>query len=344
MHQTVRYAVVTLCVAFALSIGASEGHAQNDDAQDSDPWVVYDGYEGPGEGKHIVFVSGDEEYRSEEALPQLAKILATRHGFKCTVLFAIDPETGTIDPNTLDNIPGLETLETADLMVIFTRFRDLPDDQMEHIAGYLERGGPVIGMRTATHAFRFQEHDTYDRYSFRSEAEGWTGGFGRRTLGETWVNHHGNHGEESTRGLPNGLWGEHPILEGVGRIWGPTDVYGLRDLRGDSLKVLVYGQSLKGMAPTASPNADKSIMPVAWTRTYQVKGGPRGRVFATTMGASQDLESEDLRRLLVNASYWATGVEKPSSELDVGLVGDYDPTPFGFDEFKKGVRPSDHEL
>jgi hypothetical protein len=55
-----------------------------------DPGVVYDGFDGPGNGKHVVLVSGDEEYRSEEGLPQLGKILAKRHGFKCTVLFAVD--------------------------------------------------------------------------------------------------------------------------------------------------------------------------------------------------------------------------------------------------------------
>ena len=71
-----------------------------------DPWITYHGDRGPGAGKHIVMVSGDEEYRSEEGLPMLAKILAVHHGFKCTVLFAIDPETGTIDPETLDTPPG----------------------------------------------------------------------------------------------------------------------------------------------------------------------------------------------------------------------------------------------
>src|SRR2546428_5917175 len=95
----------------------------------ADPWIVFDGYDGPGHGKHIVLVSGDEEYRSEEALPQLAKILAQRHGFKCTVLFAVDPATGEINPNYLNNIPGLENLKTADLAIFFMRFRDLPDDQ-----------------------------------------------------------------------------------------------------------------------------------------------------------------------------------------------------------------------
>src|SRR5579864_8627142 len=113
-----------------------------------DPWVVYEGSDGPGKGKHIVLVSGDEEYRSEEGLPQLAKILAKRHGFKCTVLFAIDPADGTINPNNQDNIPGLEALKTADLMLIFTRFRDLPDEQMKLVVDYVESGRPIIGLRT----------------------------------------------------------------------------------------------------------------------------------------------------------------------------------------------------
>src|SRR5215475_6141628 len=80
-----------------------------DDAQ----WVTYQGDSGPGKGKHIVLVSGDEEYRSEESLPQLGKILAKHHGFTCTVLFAIDPTDGTINPN-VSNIPGLEALDKAD--------------------------------------------------------------------------------------------------------------------------------------------------------------------------------------------------------------------------------------
>ena len=69
-------------------------------------WVVYAGQEGPGKGKHIVFLAGDEEYRSEEGLPALAKILAARHGFKCTVVFSINQE-GEIDPNTKNHQPGI---------------------------------------------------------------------------------------------------------------------------------------------------------------------------------------------------------------------------------------------
>src|SRR5213595_1501074 len=119
--------------------------------------VVYDGLSGPCKGKHVVLLSGDEEYRSEEALPQLGKILSQRHGFKCTVLFAIDPKDGLINPNVNDNIPGLDALKTADLMIIFTRFRNLPDEQMQHIVDYVESGRPIVGLRTATHAFNMKE-------------------------------------------------------------------------------------------------------------------------------------------------------------------------------------------
>ncbi|MDZ7690815.1 MAG: hypothetical protein U5K69_06715 [Balneolaceae bacterium] len=101
--------------------------------------------EGPGNGKHIVLVSGDEEYRSEEALPLSGQILATRHGFRTTVLFAINPETGHVDPEYQTNIPGLSQLQEADLMVISTRFRELPDEQMKYIDEYIQAGKPVVG-------------------------------------------------------------------------------------------------------------------------------------------------------------------------------------------------------
>src|SRR5690242_2687918 len=161
-------------------------------AHAGDAGIVFEGASGPGKRKHIVLVSGDEEYRSEEALPQLARILAAHHGFKCTVLFAIDPTDGTINPDRRDNIPGLEALDTADLMVIFTRFRDLPDDQMKHIVDYVESGRPMVGLRTATHAFELKTNQTYQKYSWNSRQ--WEGGFGRQVLGETWIDHHGHHG------------------------------------------------------------------------------------------------------------------------------------------------------
>src|SRR5438045_8971489 len=98
--------------------------------------VVYQGHSGPGSGKHIVFLSGDEEYRSEESLPMLAKILAVRHGFKCTVLFSINPSDGVIDPVTVTNIPGMDALHSADLCVMALRFRAMREAHMSHVVSY----------------------------------------------------------------------------------------------------------------------------------------------------------------------------------------------------------------
>ena len=95
--------------------------------QNTDLWVEYQGGDGPGAGKHIVLVGGDEEYRSEESLPMLGQILSIHHGFRSTVLFAINPDTGELDPEVQTNIPGLHHLEEADMMILFTRFRELPD-------------------------------------------------------------------------------------------------------------------------------------------------------------------------------------------------------------------------
>jgi type 1 glutamine amidotransferase len=313
----------------------------------ADPWLVLEGGDGPGKGKHVVLISGDEEYRSEEALPQLAKILAKHHGFKCTVLFAIDPADGTINPNKSDNIPGLEALKTADLLVLFTRFRKLPDEQMKYIAEYVEAGKPIVGMRTATHAFANDGSKKYPNYSNNSSAKGWEGGFGRQVLGEKWISHHGDHGRQSTRGILVKGEETHPILRGIkdGDIWGPTDVYGVRlPLPGDS-KPLVLGQVLTGMKPTDPPVEGKKndpMMPVAWIKTYSPSEGKTARVFATTMGASQDLEAEGTRRLLVNACYWAVGMQRQIPEKsNVDLVGNYKPLRFGFGGFKKGVKPAD---
>jgi hypothetical protein len=321
--------------------------------------VVYEGGSGPGAGKHIVLVSGDEEYRSEEALPQLGKILSVRHGFKCTVLFAIDPSDGTINPNA-SNIPGLEALRTADFMVLFTRFRDLPDEQMKHLVEYLDAGKPVVGIRTATHAFNIQPGKLYSKYSYNAKEEGYADGFGRQVLGETWINHHGRHGSQSTRGIIAKGQDDHPILRGIrdGDIWGPSDVYGVRlPLPGDS-QPLVMGQVLSGMKsddPPAGPAEDRKgkktvdpnspMMPIAWTKTYTGSAGNQGRVFCSTIGAANDLVSEGTRRLLVNACYWAAGLEDQiPAKSDVRLVGDYQPSNFKFNGFKPGMRPEEHAL
>jgi len=350
--QRMKLTAVMLVGVFAAACSTTQAEPEN--------WVVYGGGDGPGAGKKIVLISGDEEYRSEEGLPQLGKILAKRHGFKCSVHFAIDPKTGEINPNNQNNIPGLEALDDADLMIILTRFRDLPDDQMKHIDAYVQSGKPIIGLRTSTHAFNIKGNKTYSHYSFRSKAEGWKDGFGRQILGETWINHHGGHKSESTRGIIPDDVKDHPILSGIesGDIWGASDVYGVRLPLPDDSKPLVLGQVLKrdgkadkndrnfGMKPTDTPVEGKKndpMMPVAWTKSYQAPDGKAGKAFTTTMGSSTDLENEALRRLIVNAAYHLLGMDVPD-KADVRIVGEYHPTAYGFNAYTKGVKPSDHAM
>lgn len=334
------------CASFLLVL-LSVAVAATSAAHGGDPWLDLPGGDGPGKGKRVVLVSGDEEYRSEEALTQLGKILSARHGFGCRVVYAIDPDTGAIDPNQRKNIPGLEALRDADVMVIATRFRTLPDEQMKEVDAYLRRGKPVIGLRTATHGFDYPEGGTFKRYHWRNGDEAFKEGFGRQVLGETWINHHGKHGTEGTKGLVAPGAAGHPILRGIadGDVFGPTDVYGVRlPLPGDS-QALLLGQVLTGLTPDTPPvegPKNDPLMPIAWTKTYSIDGGPVGRVFTTTMGASQDLLSEGFRRLLVNACYWAAGLEDHVPEkADVTVVGSFEPSPFKNNGFTKGVKPAD---
>ena len=306
-------------------------------------WVTYEGGEGPGKGKHIVFVTGDDEYRSEEACPMLAKILSVRHGFKTTVLFAIDPRTGEIKPNHQTNIPGMHHLATADMMVVFLRFRHLPDEDMKYFDDFVNSGKPILGMRTATHSFNYKNKETkYYKYHWR--ASEWKGGFGQEVLGDTWISHHGHHGRESTRGVINEEFAKHPILKGVKDIWGPTDVYGIRNLK--DANVLVHGQVLKGMKPSDEPvegAKNDPMMPLFWTKSFKGSSGKESKVICTTMGASTDCESEGVRRVLINSCFWGLGMEVPE-KTDVDYVGEYKPTRFGFGTFTKGVKPDDHKI
>ncbi|HEU5147680.1 MAG TPA: ThuA domain-containing protein [Chryseosolibacter sp.] len=330
--------ILHFTMLFILTIAiALDGAAQKDS-----PGLRLEGKSGPGKGKHIVFVSGDEAYRSEEALPLLAKILSEHHGFTCTVLFPIDKASGTINPNVLDNIPGLEVLREADLMVIFTRFRELPDEQMKYIDEYTKAGKPVVALRTSTHAFRYVKNPTspYAKYSFDSKAKGWEQGYGKQVLGENWVSHHGKTGE-GTRAVVNALVAKHAILRGVKDIWTTTDVYGIRDIQGDET-VLLYGLVTLGLDPSAPGDYGRGSMPIAWVKDYTSEAGNTGRVFATTLGASIDLKSEDLRRLLVNGCYWALGMDAVIPEKsNVTLDNKFSPTMWGMDGFKKNVKPSD---
>lgn len=308
----------------------------------ADDFLVFEGKDGPGKGKHIVFMSGDEEYRSEEGLPMMAKILAERHGFKCTVLFSVDPD-GTINPDNGKSLTNPQALDSADAIFMLLRFRNYPDDVMKHFVDAYLAGKPIIALRTSTHAFNIDGKSAYANYSWGSKGE-WKGGFGKQVLGETWVAHHGGHKSEATRGIIEDANKNDVILKGVKDIFGDTDVYTAAPPV--DAKVLVRGQVLAGMKPDAKPVEGKKndpMQPVVWTRLYKNEAGKENKILCTTMGSSTDLQNEGLRRLLVNGVYWSLGLNVPDA-ADVNYIDPFVPTMYGFKGYKKGVKPEDLKI
>ena len=302
--------------------------------------LTYVGTEGPGKGKKVVLIANDHEYKSEEALPQLARILAKHQGFSCTVLFGIDPKNGVIAQGNPNNIPGTEALKDADLMVIFTRFQNLPAEQMQPIVDYLNRGGAVIGLRTATHGFRFGKDSPFYKYSFDYKGADYKGGFGRQILGESWAGHYGPNHKSSTRLDVVAEQAGHPILSGVKDMWAEIGAYSAYPIEGSI--TLAMAQPLTGMTQTSPVDAAKKPMPGAWVRTYKAAGGKEGRVFTSTYGASGDFVNEGFRRMVVNACFWTTGLEaaiKPDLKID--LVGAFHPTWLGTFKRSTAAKPQD---
>jgi hypothetical protein len=306
-------------------------------------WVSYPAREGPGQGKHLVFLSGDEEYRGEEGLPMLAKVLSQRHGFKCTVLFSLDAD-GTINPDKAGNLSAPEMLDSADGIVMQLRFRHWSDAAMKHFVDAYYRGVPIVGLRTSTHAFQYPKNSDSLYKSYTD--------FGKNVFGEGWVSHWGPNRKGATRGIIEPSAKDEPILRGVTDIFGDSGAYEVHPP--SDVNILVRGQVLKGMNPTDPPadykkkrasdkmeqGVNDPMMAVAWTRVHKNPAGKENRVFCTTMGAASDLESEGLRRLVVNAVYWGFGLDVPS-KADVAYVGEFKPTRYAAKGFKKGVKPAD---
>jgi type 1 glutamine amidotransferase len=301
--------------------------------------IVYEGEKGLGHGKHIVFTAGDHEYRSEETLPALARILAKHHGFKCTVIFSVDKTSGEITPDA-NWMPGMETLKDADLWVNMLRFRNLPHDQMQAVIDYLGRGGSIVGLRTSTHAFSIPNTSEFARYSYDYKGKDYEGGFGRQILGETWAGHYGTNHVMSTRLELLDSKKSLPILSGVDHVW--VQAGGYWTVPTADCDVLALAQPLQGMTPDSPPAAGKEPCPGVWTRVYENKDGDFGRVFTSTYGASEDILNPGYRRLLVNACIWAVGLEDQiTPDLNIEFVGAYNPVTFSFGGHRKGVKPAD---
>ena len=285
-------------------------------------------------------------------MPMFAKILSQRYGYDCTVLFSIDPELGTLNPNINHNIPGLQLLANADLMFIFARFRELPDKDMKHIVDYINAGKPVIGIRNATHAFRYTKNKESAYASWDWKSQSWPGGFGQQILGDTWVKHYGKFQKEATRARTTEGHRGHPVLQGVSpEFFIHTDVNSVLRLKPQDT-VLLTGQVLSGPNPDSPPVTDDrkdTRMPLAWFKEYNAPSGKTGQSFCTTAGASVDWLSEDLRRVMVNAVFQLTGhTDKIPCKTNVDFVGEY--TPGAFRNFtneewaKKALKPADFGL
>lgn len=306
----------------------------------ADDTLVLKGKSGPGQGKHIVIVTGDEEYRSEESGPMLAKILSQRHGFDCTVIFSWTDDF--IDPNNQGGLRGLEALDSADLMIVLTRFRRPSPEEAAHVTRFLNAGKPVIGLRTATHAFAGGE-----KFGDGDQAIGF-GDFGMRVLGERWVRHHGAHKTQGCRGVPEASNSDHPILRGVVDMFAPSDVYGVEHLT-DADTILLRGavtESLAPDSPVLTGELNDPMQPLAWLHPYRAPDGETtGESFCTTAGASVDFVSEGLRRLVVNACCHLTGLEVPA-RANVDFVDPFYPSFYGFIKEqgwyeKASMRPAD---
>lgn len=299
----------------------------------------------PGRGRRIVFVAGDEEYRSEESLPLLARSM-NQLGFECIVLFSQSQESGEIDPDESTFIPGLEYIRGAELLVLQLRFRELKDADMKYIVDYVEAGKPVVGIRTSTHAFNYTKNKESEYAHWSWSNKQWAGGFGKQILGETWVAHHGHHGEQATRGLANTELAKHPVLRNVGACFGPTDVYAIRELPDDA-QVLLWGEVVAGMDekdPALEGEKNEPMQPVAWLRQRKLSDEVTQRIFATTMGTAADWLDADLRRLFIQASLWCLGNEDeiPKEGFAAPLIGIYEPTNFGFGKGRLGYKPEDY--
>ena len=333
-------------IAGCLSPLTGTAGAQAHPVPESPLWLTYGGKSGAGKGKHIVLIAADQEYRSEQSMPMMARILSETHGFDCTVLFGVNDE-GLVDPTMpvypkrgeedafkKHSIPGLEHLAKADLVIFNMRLLTLPDEQLEKIVNYLESGKPIIGIRTANHGFRGPLPYMKDGKKVR---------FGDDILGGAFRGHHGNWHADSTRGIVIEDAKDHPVLIGVEDVWGPSDVYrtypegkGLPE----GCTPLLMGQPLLGRKPDDKPNPKKIPLPIAWTKTWTGTKGKTSRVFHVTMGSARDFQSAGLRRLTINAAYWCVHLEdKITKDLKVEILGAYEPLASGFNYQKLGVVP-----
>ena len=329
-------------LAFTLGLAACAPESTTDKADSQTPSVQ------PDSQKHVVLLAGDEEYRSEESLPMLRDILTQHHGFKCTVLFSVN-DKGEIDPTAGGSLTHPEALDSADAIVMLLRFRHWDDATTKKFEAAVNRGVPIIALRTSTHPFNYPKESPYHSWTWNHPEGGW----GEKVVGETWVSHWGKHKHEATKGVIESGAESNPILNGVSDIFGNSDVYEAHPPA--DATILIRGQVLSGMEPGSAPAeyskktktgveqpVNDPMMPIAWTREFKNDAGTTNKILCTTMGAATDLTNEGLRRLVVNGVFWGLGLDVPE-KANVDIIGAYEPSFYGFGEFQKGLKAADFQ-
>ena len=239
----------------------------------------------------VVFVTGDHEYGGEETLPLIAAELEKNYGLSTKVLKA------SPNQNAEKNIPGMEILAQADLVVFFLRWRQLPPDQLELIDKYLKSAKPVMGFRTSTHAFNFPKgHESEKWNAFGEFALNAPPGWGK--AGHT---HYGHKSTTDVYGYEAAK--KHPILKGINPNFHASSwLYRvLPDYPTKGSEWLLMGKSV---------NPDKTAIenPVAWTGTNSFGA----KIFTTTLGHPEDFQVEDFQHLIINAIHWELGKKIPN--------------------------------
>jgi hypothetical protein len=257
--------------------------------------------------RRVTFIGADDEYRSEITLPLIADCLlkeATRT-IEPTHAFAADPKTGKLDLDRRDHIAGLESLQHAELAVLFMRWRELPAEELRHFQSFFSTGRPVVGLRTSTHMLRITDPALAD---FDDE-------LATRLFGQKWISHAG--ADTRTRVLaPEGDAAKHPILRGVkGGFTTRSWLYDVEPLPGDCT-VLLWGEVVReGFGAQAGAEARRQ--PIVWVREatkdtikpFGSRGTAPRRMAFTTLGHPEDFSHAEVRRLVEQMIVWASGDE-----------------------------------
>ena len=232
----------------------------------------------PTKSPHVVFMIGEDEYKTWETLPIFAKSELESRGVRVTVVQA--------DAKDKNNFPGLvEALKDADALFVSVRRRTPVKAQLDAVHAHLDAGKPLVGIRTACHAFALRPNEKLPD----SRVADWAK-FDPEVLGGNYVGHHGNELKSAVSLAPGAV--SHPILNGVDvrKLEGNGSLYRVSPLNESCTPLLM------GTIP------DKSPEPIAWTRLY---GAKHSRIFYTSLGHSDDFASPEFRRLLVNGISWA---------------------------------------